>query len=802
MLKKYFRFAFRSILKEKFHSLLNILGLSVGIASVIIIMLYLEREMGFDNHHEKGDRIYRLSNQFVTSGKPVKFAFASPSLGPKLIAEYPEIENYVRIFNLDRPFIINKDEIEFIEEKIVFADSSFFDVFDYKLLQGNKKTCLTKPESIVLTKKLANKIFGKDDPVGKTIATASGLKVTVTGVMEDLPENVHMPINAIISYTSIDTDPDFTSLDWSLFEIQDYTYILVNKGFTLESFNKKWPAFYEKYCKEDGERYGQVFELIFRNIKDVHYNKDNLRFDFPVGNKSYIYAFISIGIFILILACINYINLATSVATKRSKEIGVKKVLGSGKRQLIFQFMGESILSSFIATLIAVGLTEALFAFTPFNQLINIELKLDILHNIRILLKLTGLFLLIGLFSGLYPAFFLSSFRPSQILSGVIQTKKHKLFMRKFLVTFQFIISISVIIITLFMSKQINYVQNFDLGFKKDNILSMQIQNDSLIKSKVPALTDELLSNTSIKKVTKGRSLPGKTGTGLYRFEGDEGMEEHNYYVLNINHDYLETLQIPIIKGRDFSEDFSTDNEKSVIVNEALVNAMGWDNPIGKKVTGGRSFDAVVIGVVKDFHYFSLHNQIEPLLIRLQTSYERGGFTMIIEIDNKNISNTLELIEQKWQTFYPDTPFQYSFLDDDFNAQYLADINQNKLVKIFAMICIIISCLGLFGLSSYTSQKKTKEIGIRKAHGASIGRIIFIILKEYIFLILIAFVIALPISILYINNWLDNYAIQSPLGINLFIFSFIGTVLITILTSCYHSIKVALTNPVEALRYE
>ena len=755
--------------------------------------------MGYDGQHKNADRIYRVSNQYITSGKPIKFAFASPSLGPKLKAEYPDIESYLRINHVENSVLIEKDDIEFNETNLVFADSNFFNFFDYELLLGDKKTCLTNPYSIVLTEELANRYFGDKDPIGETLLINNNFHQTVTGVMADLPSNVHMPIKAIISYKTLDAILIPHPLDWSLFEIQDYTYVLVNESFSFNDFEKKWPSFYEKYCAEDGELYGQVYELIFRKLRNVHYNTDNLRFDFPVGNKSYIYAFISIGIFILILACINYLNLATSVAMKRSREIGIKKVIGSQRRQLIFQFLGESLLSSFIATLIAVGVIEALMAFTPFNQLFNIELKLDILHDISILFYLIVLFLGIGFISGIYPALYLSSFRPAQILSGGIRAGKHKQILRRLLVTFQFVISISVIIITLFMTRQINYIQNFDLGFKNNNIMTVQLPDDSTAISGTSYLTDELLANPSINKVTNGYSLPGSTGTGLYRYEGENGMEEHNFYLLLINHDYLSTLEIPIVLGRDFSRDFPSDTSNAAIVNEALVKAMGWEDPIGKKVLQGRRYDAEVIAVVKDFHYFSLHNQIEPLLIRLQ---KFDGGRLIIEINEKNIANTIDFIEKKWNSVYPDNPFQYSFLEDDFNTQYENDIYQNKLVKLFSIICIVISCLGLFGMSSYTSQRKTKEVGVRKAHGANVMQILVIIFREYIYLILIAYIISIPISISYIKSWLNNYDIKSPLDIGLFTIALLGAIMITLLTASFHSIKVARTNPAQSLRYE
>jgi putative ABC transport system permease protein len=793
MFKNYLNLSIRLMKKDKFHYFLNILGLSTGIACCIIIFLFLQNEMTYDSHHDKADRIYRIGTNVITSGQPIKFALASPALGKLLKEEYPEIEDFVRVRTWSGAFF-KVEEKTFAESDLVFTDPNYFQIFSHDFIYGDPGSCLNDPDSIVLTEKLSRKYFGSSNPLGNSININDQALVKVTGVIKDLPQNSHIPSNGFISYTTY--DPKQTGFNWPILEVDGYTFLLVSENFSYEKFYGKFPPFYDKYIAETAQTYGQVFEPVFQKLPDIHYGP-RLRADHPIGNEAYLYAFFFIGIFIFVLACINYMNLTTARAAGRAKEIGMKKVLGSRKKNLIFQILGESTFLSFLSLLIGLGLVLVFIRIFSLNETLGVNFKLDFFHNPLLLFGSLGLFLFMGILSGLYPALYLSSIRPVKAISGTFKSSKTGVHIRRLLVTSQFIISIGVVFITLFMNDQIKFMRNRDLGFKKTNVVLIPIRGNEVAK-KIPALMEELPSNPDILSLTTGYTRPGAVGTGLYRFEGNQGMEEHNYYAFFVNFDYLETLGIEITQGRDFDRSFPSDTTKSVIVNEKLVREMGWENPIGKKVLQGSRFSAEVIGVVKDFNYHSLHNEIEPLLFRMVPN---NLGQVIARINGDNLLKTLSLLENKWKEITA-LPFEYSFLDETFDRLYTADKRQNSLIKVFSYICILISILGLLGLSSFTSLRKTKEVAIRKIHGASPIRIIITLFKEILFLTVAAAAVAAPVSLLFINMWRNNFAYRTGINVLFFIGTGLAAVAVALFTSSYHSIKVARSNPVDCLRFE
>jgi putative ABC transport system permease protein len=801
MFKNYLVFSSRLIKREKFHYFLNFLGLSTGIACCMIIILFLRNELTYDLHHENADRIYRISSNYVTSGRPLLYAVASPALGPRLKEEFPEIEEFVRIFPLPEVLFVYGDK-RLYQEKIVFADASILRVFTYPLLQGDMETCLKYPNSIVLTETLAQRYFGDENPLRKVIHVENQDDLQVTGVIKNPPRNSHIPIEGIISYSSWQTDQQ--SVGVSMYEPSDYTYVMLPEQYDLANFYEKYPAFYEKYCKIDEESYDQVYKLIFLKLKDIHYNTVGFRFEMPLGNRSYLYAFFFIGIFILVLACVNYVNMATARSSTRVREIGMKKVLGSGKKDLVFQLLGESLLVSFIAMLSAYG--AVLLSLTPLNQLLDLNLDKRMLFNPVLIAAVLGLFVLIGIVSGIYPAFYLSSIRSVTAVSVGFSSSRTEVRIRRILVTFQFVISIGVVIITLFMSRQIEFMRNRDLGFKKENVISIRLRDNDVIQ-KIAAFKQELIQHPDILSVATGIGQPGAPTTGLYKFEGRDSMEDHNFWVLWAGFDFIQTLGAEIVEGRDFDPSFSTDPQKGIIVNEALVRFMGWDNPIGKRITQGTHTDGYVIGVVKDFHFASLHNKIEPMLIRMITRPEDNmpgsiPSSLMVRLKGQSLANTMEWLEDSWNKFNPNRPFVFSFLDESFDRLYDADRRQNRLVNIFSYICIVISLLGLLGLSSFTSLRRTKEVALRKIMGASAAQIVLIMFREIFFLIVVAIVVAIPVSLLFIDMWLGKFAYKTGISPLMLGAAAIGAILVAFLTSSYHSIKAAHTNPVVNLRYE
>jgi putative ABC transport system permease protein len=801
MFKNYLIFTSRLIKRDKFHYFLNFLGLSTGIACCIIIMMFMRNELTYDQHHENADRIYRISSNYVTSGKPLLYATTSPALGPRLKEEYPEIKEFVRIFPLPEVLFVYGDK-RLYQERIVFADASILKVFTHPLVQGNMETCLKDPNTIVLTQTLSRRYFGDENPMGRIIQVENQGDFIVTGVIKDPPRNSHIPIEGIISYASWDTNQQ--SLTWSMYEVFGYTYVQVPENYNLAAFYEKFSAFYEKYCKADEELYGQVYKLIFLKLKYVHYNTVGFRFDMPLGNKSYLYAFFFIGIFILILACVNYVNMATARSSTRVREIGMKKVLGSRKGDLVFQLLGESLLVSFIAMIFAYG--AVLLALTPFNQRLDLNLETGMLFNPALIAAVFGLFLLIGILSGIYPAFYLSAIRSVTAISGGFSSNRKGVRIRRILIAFQFVISIGVVIITLFMNRQIEFMRNQDLGFNKESVVSIRLRDNDVIL-KIPAFKQELIQHPNIISVAVGIGQPGNPNTGLYKFEGRDGMEDHNFWVLWAGFDFIQTLGAKIVEGRDYDPSFSTDRQKGIIVNETLVRFMGWGNPIGKRITQGTHTDGQVIGVVKDFHFTSLHNKIEPMLIRMIRSPEDnmpGSMPnlLMVRLKGQSLTNTMEWLEDRWNKFNPNRPYIFSFLDESFDRLYDADRRQNRLVKIFSYICIIISLLGLLGLSSFTTLRRTKEVALRKVLGASATQIVLIMFREIFFLIVVAIVVAIPVSLLFINMWLGKFAYKTGINPVMFGITAIGAILVAFLTASYHSIKVAHTNPANNLRHE
>ena len=801
MLKNHLIFALRLLRRDRFHSILNITGLSAGFACCIIILLYLQNELTYDSHHKNAGRIYRAALKYTYTGQTTRWASSSPALGKRLKDDFPEIEEFVRI--VPSPKILFKaGETTFYEKHIFMADPSVFKVFTHGFIYGDPDTSLNDPMSIVLTKTLARKYFGNSNPLNR-VMQVEGDDLKVVGVIEDLPPNSHLPVKAFISFSTLSAlYPDQKFLNWSLGDFLGYTYFLVKESFVLGDFMAKTREFIQKNHPPLPESYDVEFEPMAQKLTDIHYGPD-MRFDYPIGNKAYIYAFFSIGLFILVLACINYMNMATARAVTRVKEIGMRKVLGSEKWRLTIQLLMESFLASLIALIIAFGLVELIIALPTFKHLLNVDLKFDLLNNRVLSFGALGLFGFVALLSGIYPAFYLSSMPPAKTLSDSYKSGRTGIFVRRSFVAVQFIISIAVILVTLFMRDQIEFLRNKSLGFKKENVVSIDIRDDT-VKNKIPALMEELRSHPDIIAVTIAHSRPGKEASAaLYEFEGFGAMQAHNFYHFWVSYDYLKTLGIELINGRDFDKRYRSDLSKAVIVNEKLVKTMGWDNPLDKgiirRLPDKVIFSGEVIGVVKDFNFRSLHNEIEPMFIRMQ---QQIGGSLIVRFKGANTLKNMELLESKLKGFSPGRPFVYSFLDEEFDRLYDADRQQNQLIGIFSYICILISCLGLLGLTSFNSLRRTKEIAIRKVYGASSSRIVAMLVKEVFLLVTAAAIIAAPIAIILIKLWLQNFAYKTDIDILIFLVTALAAFTIAFFTVSYHCLRVASANPVDSLRYE
>jgi putative ABC transport system permease protein len=801
MFRQFLKTAYRIFVRERFYSLLNVLGLSIGIAVALIILLYLQNDLNYDRYHKQAKNIYRVNSIYTSSGKANKFAMSPQSFGPRIKEEYPEIRAFVRLVGLGK-CMVSYGEEKFYEEGIYIADSTVFEIFTHHFLIGNPATCFRLPNSIVLTEKLSRKYFKDKNPIGETLVLNKSQSFQVTGVIQDLPDNVHVQYTALIPVKLY--DPNGDSKNASFYDIGVYTYLLLPENYDPRQFYEKFPAFHEKYAAKEGAAYNQQYEAVIQPLLNIHFSNE-WQFDLPNGNKTYILAFFVIGLLVLSLSCINYLNMTTARAERRRREIATKKILGSMRSELVFQFLGESMLMAIVAMIVALGMTQFVLGFTSFNQLIDKNLQVELVHNASLVTGILLLTILVGLVSGLYPAFYLSHVHPLKSIQGEKVFGKSNVPFRKFLVIIQMIISIGVIICTLLIDRQINYVRKKDLGINKENLLILPLR-DTLVTNHFSTLKEKLLLNPAIESVSTAYSLPaGEMGNNLYRAETENGMEENNFSSLWASYDFIKTLGIKLFTGRDFNRDIQSDFRSAFIINETLAKKMRWDEPLGKRLqqafdTDGKPYyDGIVIGVVRDFNYTSLHNAIEPLVLRLQ-GQEAGQ--LLIRMTGKNTIETMKYIETAWNELADEFPSDFSFLDRNFDLLYKKDQQQNMLVKAFSWICILISCLGLLSLSSYITENRTKEIAIRKVYGASINTISLILYREILILVLIAAIVASPLAYWLTEKFLNDFAYKAGFSFNILLITVAGIILLALGTVSYHSLKASYSDPAKSLKYE
>lgn len=806
MIQTHLKFFIRVFLKDKFFSILNILGLALGIAVSIILLLILQHDLTYDKHFAKHENIYRLGAHEQATGVDFRVARSARELGAILKEEFPEIQAFTRANDWDHTLITyenNGEEIAYYEDDVLRSDSTYFTVFKHEFIAGNEKTCMNLLNSIVVTESTAKRYFGDANPLDKTLLV-DGEPWKITAVIEDLPDNTHMKFDFLLSGLSKSREwlDDAGKIKSEAFWNPDvFTFLVFPDNYDPKNFHDKFPAIYTKYLKSFGDQVGGKYTPILQPLADIHFHSD-LDADEATGNIAYVYAFTGIGVFIILLACINYMNLSTAKSVKRAAEIAMKKTLGSGKRALIFSFLGESVFLSFISLFVAVALVLFVLHATSFNSLIDKDLTADFLSNPMLLFGSIGITLVIGILSGLYPAFYLPSVPTLSALKGSFKNRKSSHVLRKVLITTQFAISIFVVVCTLFMQDQIDFMRNKDLGFNNDNVLVLPIQ-DTLVQNNLTAIKNELMQNPRITSAATSYSVLGMgVGGPVMWAEGENGeMKQQQFSRIVVDENYFKTMNIEVIKGRGFQPGSNTDVDDIFIVNQAAAKLMGWgDDPVGKKMRWFHGEkDGQVVGMVKDFNYQSLHNPIEPLIII--KSREEGGF-LHLKVAGENLPETMDYIRNKWAGYDPNHPFEYFFLDQRFNEQYRADETQYKLLSNLSYICIFISLLGLLGLSAFTAAQRTKEIGIRKVHGATIPRIIYLLYKDVMYLVLIAAVFVIPAAFYIITKWMGNFAYQTT--INYVTFGVVtGLALIfAFFTVGFHSLKTATTNPVKSLKYE
>jgi putative ABC transport system permease protein len=807
MLKNYLKIALRNILRDKVFSIINIAGLAIGIATCLIIMLFVQDELSYDKFNEKADRIVRVGFKGKMSGETMNEASVMPPVAKALQNDYPAIQNTTRLKIYGGIEKIVYQTKTFRENKVAFVDPNFFEVFTIPFIKGNTKKALNEPNTVVISKEAANKYFGNQDPIGKLLNFKNtNTFFKVTGLFDKIPENAHFHFDLFASMANI---PEAKETSWMAGNF--YTYLVLPEGYDYKKLEAKLPLAVEKYLGPELKvsmgmdlsqfrQKGNDVGLYLQPLTDIHLKSNSTSELEANSNIQYVYILGAIALFMLLIACINFVNLSTASSAKRAKEVGIRKVLGSERKELIGQFMVESILLTVLALVVSVALVYAVLPM--FNQLSGKNLYLGIIDNPLIILALIAFGLFIGLLAGFYPAFFLSSFQPIKTLKSKLTTKTNGIDLRSGLVVFQFSVSVILIIGTFVVYKQLNYIQNKKLGYEKDQIIVMK--NTWALGAKEAAYLEELRKNSNIINISNSGYLPaGNTYENLISTSptGNKSVIRRTH-VYQIDDQYIPTMGMKILKGRNFSKAFSTDSS-AILINETLAKLYGWNNnAIGRTLeifsdNVGSTKKLVVIGIVQDFHFNSLHKAIEPLMMVQQ---ETSGF--IIKAKAQNIQPLITKLKTDWTNFHVEEPFSYTFLDEDFNKIYISEQKIGKILGIFTGLTIFIACLGLFGLVTYIAEQRTKEIGIRKVLGATLPNLITLLSIDFLKLVIIAILIASPISYYLMQKWLQEFAYRINIEWWFFVIAGVVSIAIALLTIGYQAIKAAVANPIKSLKTE
>jgi len=791
MFKNYFKIALRQIKRQKVYSFINISGLAIGMTCCVLILLWVQDELSYDKFHENADHIYRVI-KIWRKGETAHYATTPAPLAQALKEEFPEIYNSAR-FDPAGQMIVAYDKTTFYEINGAYADPSFFELFSFPFVKGDPKTALSNPSSIVITENMADKYFGVEDAIGKTLRINNQYDFLVTGIMKNIPRQSHMQfVNFFIPFThikEIQGRGQETHVNWH--NTAFYTYVLLQKNIPYQDVSKKISEYLKKHIPES------TSSLYLQPLKKIHLYSSNLRLNIATGNITNIFIFSAMAFFILVIACINFMNLATARSGRRSKEIGMRKVIGASRGNLVRQFFSESIVLSLLAIIAAIAIVSMLLPI--FNTLSGKDISSGALLHINIILGLIGIAFITGILSGSYPALFLSSFQPVKVLKDSFRTGLKGALFRKVLVIFQFSLMIILVIGMIVIYNQLEYIQNSKLGFDKEHLIYLPMNND--VRMKYESFKNDLLENSDILNVSASSSLPfwgTDIATEDVNWEGKIPGEDFLMRGVGVDYDFLETFKIEMAEGRDFSQEFSTDRT-NYILNSKAVEAMQLQSPLGKQLTLMGNTGSI-IGIVKDYHFKPLNLSLEPLVLRL---YDPQWLRFIyVRIRPEKISEVLTYTENQWKQFFPGVPFQFVFVDQALANIYVAVGRIGSLFRYFTILAIVIACLGLFGLSAYVAEQRTKEIGIRKVLGATVPNVALLLSRQFIKWVLIANLAAWPVAYFVMKGWLNNFAYRTRLGLDIFILSGLMAFVIALLTVSFQSIRAALTNPVDNLRYE
>ena len=809
MFSNYLKIAWRNLLKNKTFSLINIIGLASGLACFILITLYITDELSYDRYHEKANRIYRINSDIRFGGTDLNMAVSADPMGATLKKDYPQVEEFTRIYASEGSKLFKKENAYITEDRVVYADSTLFEVFTFPAIAGNTKTALNEPNTVVISESTAKKYFGSvEAAMGKTMECNDERNrlYKVTAVIKDIPKNSHFIFDMFLSMDNADYNFN-TFLSHNF-----HTYIVLKAGSDYKAFEKNFVQVIDKYILPEAKQFMQIesmkdFEKTGNRLSyslipltDIHLHSERGVELGVNGSMQYVYIFGAVALFILLIACINFMNLSTARSASRAKEVGIRKVLGTEKKSLIRQFLAESTLTSFIALLIAIACTW--LSLNWFNDLAAKEFRITDLLKPGFLVFLLALPLAVGLIAGSYPAFFLSSFKPISVLKGKIHTGFSKSNLRSTLVVFQFFTTILLITGTIVIYKQLSYIQSTKIGFNKDQVLVVDIP--SMSRSTAESFKTEISKLSSVKKSSFAGFLPVSNSSRNDNTWSTEAVmnEKTGFNMQNwrIDYDYIPTLGMEIIKGRNFSPEYGGDST-ALIINEATAALIGGGDPVGKKLyssNGQTPIVYTVIGVVKNFNYESLRKNVSPLSFRLGNNRWAAAF----RVDTKDMKNLLAQVEAKFKTMAPGMPFSYNFLDESFDRMYRDEQRIGKVAFSFSFLAILIACLGLFGLATYMAEQRTKEIGIRKVLGASVSGIVQMLSKDFVKLVLIACVFALPLAWWAMSQWLQNFAYRVSIGWWVFAAAAIIALIIAVLTVSSQAVKAALSNPVKSLRNE
>ncbi|UCE43360.1 MAG: ABC transporter permease [Candidatus Aminicenantes bacterium] len=796
MLKNYLKIALRNFLRHKGYSLINIAGFATGMAVCLLILIYVRHELSYDNYHEDGDRIFRIAQDIRTPTSNRVFAPIAPMVAPTLKADYPQVEQAARSLTTGSRLVRKKDTF-FYEDRFMFADPELFDVLTIPFIQGNPQGALTRPNTLVISEKIALKYFGQDNPLGKTLEIDNDT-YEITGIVVDSPENTHLKYDLMASMETLSDWEEMSNWHSTMF----YTYLKVKPNVDVDEFAQQVTNLADKYVGAQLKKWGDSYHYFLQPVSSIHLHS-HIRYEAePPGNPQYVTIFSFVGLFILLIACLNFMNLSTARSANRAKEVGMRKVVGAKRLQLVAQFLGESLLIALLSLGLAIVITK--FAIPFINNVTGIALDFNMLLNPANLIFLIGGSILVGLAAGIYPALVLSAFLPVVTLKGSLRSGSGGFALRNVLVVVQFAISVVLIISTLIMAKQFNFMKNQHLGFEKEQKLVIPLRGGISMQENYETVKNLFSGDASITAATVSSTVPGR---GVSNFGialvGEEDPKNQSMFHMYFDHDFVPSYGIEMVAGRAFQGDMSTDIAGAFLINEAAATAFGWSSPeeaIGKRLrTGAGGRVNPIIGVTKNFHYRGLQSHVEPIVMEYHPRMFRF---LTLSVDISDIQQSLAFVQSQWKSMFPNHPFESFFLDTDFDRQYRSDEQVGRIFGIFTILGLFIACLGLLGLASFTAQSRTKEIGIRKVLGAAIPGIVIMLSKQFTKWVVLANGLAWPVAYVIMSRYLKNFAYRTQINILTFVLSGLLVLAIALLTVSFQSIRAATTNPVDSLRYE